>query len=140
MTATTTSTTAIPTSTRRSHPLVRATVLSGLVAAVATTTMAVVADAAGVPLAIDGEQIPFLGFAQMSLLGAVIGGLIVAALNRWSSCPRQRFELVAVALTLLSCVPSVALPPDSGTKLTLVATHLVAAAIVVPVLARRTTR
>ena len=111
MTATTTSTTAISTPARRSHPLVKATLVSGLVAAAATTTMAVAADAAGVPLAIDGEQIPFLGFAQMSLLGAVIGGLIVAALNRWSDRPRQRFEIVAVVLTLLSCVPSVALPP-----------------------------
>ena len=140
MTATTTSTTAISTPARRSHPLVKATLVSGLVAAAATTTMAVAADAAGVPLAIDGEQIPFLGFAQMSLLGAVIGGLIVAALNRWSDRPRQRFEIVAVVLTLLSCVPSVALPPDTATKLTLVATHLVAAAIIVPVVARRATR
>jgi hypothetical protein len=40
----------------------------------------------------------------------------------------------------VSCVPSVALPPDAATKLTLVATHLVAAAIIVPVLARRAAR
>ena len=54
--------------------------------------------------------------------------------------PAQRFLIIAAALTALSCVPSVALPPDTATKLTLVATHLIAAAILVPVLARRTAR
>jgi len=34
----------------------------------------------------------------------------------------------------------VTLPPDTATKLVLVATHLVAAAIIVPVLVRRTVR
>ena len=40
-------------------------------------------------------------------------------------------------LTAMSCVPSVALPPDVATKVTLVALHLMAAAIIVPVLARQ---
>jgi hypothetical protein len=133
-TATTTS------AARRNHPLVRATCLVGLVAAAATTAVAAVAHAAGVPLAIDGEQIPLLGFAQMTLLGAVVGGLIVAALNRWSGRARHRFLVVAVTLTAVSCAPSITLPPDTATTLTLVATHLVAAAIIVPVLVRRTGR
>ena len=34
---------------------------------------------------------------------------------------------VAVALTALSCVPSVILPDDAGTKLALVALHVLAA-------------
>ena len=141
VTTTTTATTAAPAYTgRRSHPLVRATVASGAVAAVTTTAVAATAHAAGVPFAIDGEQIPLLGFAQMAFLGAVIGGVIVAALNRWSSHARRTFLVVAAVLTALSCVPSVALPPDTATKLPLVATHLIAAAIVVPVLARRTVR
>ena len=89
---------------------------SGAVAAAATTALAAAADAAGVPLEIDGETIPLLGFAQMTFLGAVLGGLLVAALNRWSSHARRRFVQVAVALTALSCVPSVALPPDAATK------------------------
>jgi len=36
----------------------------------------------------------------------------------------------------MSCVPSVAWPPDAATKLALVALHLLAAAIIVPVLVR----
>ena len=136
----TTTTTSTTTEARRSHPLVKATLQTGVVAAVTTAAVAATAHGAGVPLAIDGEQIPFLGFAQMACLGAVLGGLIVAALNRWSGRARQRFQVVAAALTALSCIPSVALPPDAATKLTLVATHLIAAAIIVPVLVRSTAR
>lgn len=130
---TTTTTTATP---ARSHPVRRATVTSGLVAAAAVTTVAVVADAGGVPLAIEGEVIPLAGFAQMTLLGAVIGGLLAAALNRWSARPRHRFLAATVVLTIVSCIPSVTLPPDAASRAVLVATHLVAAAIIVPALVR----
>jgi hypothetical protein len=138
MTATVATTaTTTTTARRRSQPLLKATVLGGVVAAVTTMALVAVAHAAGVPLAVDGEEIPLLGFAEMTLVGAPLGGLVVAALNRWSGRARQRFQTIAVALTALSCVPSVVLPPDTATKLVLVATHLIAAAIVVPVLARR---
>lgn len=123
---------------RKAHPVRRAALTSGAVAAVATAATAVAADAAGVPLAIDGEVIPFFGFAQMTLLGAVLGGLLVAALNRFSSHAGRSFVGAAVVLTALSCVPSVTMPPDTATKLVLVATHVLAAAIIVPVLARQT--
>ena len=128
------------TSTTRRHALLAATLVAGVVAAAAATAVAAAAHAAGVPLAGDGEPIPFLGFAPRTFVGAVRGGLIVAALNRWSSRARQRFQAIAAALVVVSCVPSVALPPDTATKLTLVATHVVAAAIIVPVLVRRTAR
>jgi Family of unknown function (DUF6069) len=139
-TTTTTAPTTTSTSTRRSHPVLKATMVAGVVAAAAATALAAAAHAAGVPLAVDGEQIPLLGFAQMTFIGAVLGGVILAALNRWSGRARQRFQVIAAALTVASCAPSVALPPDTATKLTLVATHLVAAAIIVPVLARRAAR
>lgn len=125
--------------TRRSRSLPATTVLVGLGAALAVTAVAAAATAAGVPLEIDGEMIPIAGFAQMTFLGAVIGGVLVAVLNRRSLEPRHRFVQAAVALTTLSCVPSVLLPPDAATKIALVATHVVAAAIIVPVLARRAT-
>src|SRR5688572_23567018 len=59
----------------RHHPVRRAALTSGAVAAVGTTAVAAAADAAGVPLAIDGETIPLLGFAQLTVVGAVLGGL-----------------------------------------------------------------
>jgi hypothetical protein len=72
----------------------------------------------------------------MAFLGAVIGGVLLAVLNRRSSAPRRRFLEVTVALTALSCVPSVMLPDDASTKIALVALHVLTAAIVIPVLVR----
>ncbi len=135
---TTTAPTSTTTTTSRPHPLRRAGLACGAVAAVATTAVAAVADGTGVPLAVDGEAIPLLGFAQMTLLGAVVGGLLAAALNRGTTVSRPWFLGVAAVLTVVSCVPSVALPPDVATKLVLVATHVLAAAIIVPALARHT--
>jgi peptidoglycan/LPS O-acetylase OafA/YrhL len=128
-----------PTSTatrRRISPLARATVGTGIIAAAAVTAVAAIAHAAGISFAVDGEMIPLAGFAQMTFLGAVIGGVLLAVLNRRSSAPGRRFLQITVALTALSCVPSVALPDDVATKITLVALHALAAAMIVPVVVR----
>ena len=123
--------------TRTAHPIRRATLTTGLGAAAAVTAFAAVAHAAGVGFTTgEGKMIPLLGFAQMTFIGAVLGGLLVAGLNRRSVRPRQRFVVIASVLTVLSCIPSVAMPPDAATKITLVVAHLLAAAIIVPVLAR----
>jgi hypothetical protein len=66
--------------------------------------------------------------------------VLLAVLNRRSADPSRRFLQVTAALTALSCVPSVALPDDVATRITLVALHLLAAAIIVPVLARHADR
>ena len=125
------------TGARRAAPsLRRSTLTVGVAAAVITTAAAAVVHAIGVPLKVDGEMIPLAGFGQMTLLGAVIGGVLLAVLNRRSHAPRRRFLQATAVLTALSCVPSVVWPPDAPTKATLVALHLLAAAIIVPVLAR----
>ena len=64
----------------------------------------------------------------------------MAVLDRRSSSPHLRFLQVALALTALSCLPSVITPDDVGTKTALVALHVLAAAIIVPVLARHAHR
>lgn len=119
------------------HPLRRATVAAGLVGAAVTTVVAAVVHAVGVSFEIEGETIPLLGFAQMTFSGAVIGGLLLAGLNRWSRRARARFVQATVALTVVSCVPSIAMPDDTGSQVALVALHVLAAAIIVPALARR---
>jgi hypothetical protein len=124
------------TRTRPASSLLRTTVTVGIAAAAATVGTAAAVHAAGVPLAVDGKMIPLGGFAQMTALGAIIGGLLLAVLNRRSDEPRRRFVQFTIALTALSCVPSVAWPPDVATKVALVAIHLLAAAIIVPVLVR----
>ena len=121
----------------RPTPLWRTGAKAGVVAAVATTVVAAVALAADVPLALDGEQIPLAGFAQMTLLGAAIGVVLAKALSRWSAMPRRTFVAATVALTALSTVPDLAAPATAASKIVLIATHLVAAAIVIPAIAGR---
>ena len=122
--------------TRRSWVLTRTTVVIGLIAAAVVTAAAALVHAAGVSLEIDGEMIPLLGFAQLTFVGAIVGGFLLAGLNRWSAAPGHRFVQVAVALTALSCVPSMTMPSDVATKVALTALHVLAAAIIVPVLLR----
>ena len=133
------SVTTAPTTTATS-PRVRrlwqTTLVSGAGAAAVTTAAAAATHAAGVSFEIEGEMIPLAGFAQMTLLGAILGGVLLAVLNRRSANPRRRFLQTTVALTALSCVPSVAWPDDVASKLVLVALHVLAAALVVPALAR----
>jgi Family of unknown function (DUF6069) len=120
----------------RARSLPRSTVAVGLTAAAVITAVAAALHGAGVQLAVDGEMIPLAGFAQMTFLGAVIGGLLLAVLNWRSSAAGRRFLEATAALTALSCVPSVAWADDVATKVALVAMHLLAAAIIVPVLVR----
>jgi len=117
--------------------LPRTTVGVGLGAAAVATAAAAAVHAAGVPLAVGGEMIPLAGFAQMTFIGALAGGLIAAFLRRRGIAARDRFVRTAVVLTALSCIPSVAMPPDAATKLALVVIHVIAATIIVPVLARQ---
>ena len=135
--ATTTPTTTAPSAVSLpTSSLRRTTVVSGLVGAAVTTAAAAALDAAGVSFEIEGEVIPILGFAQMTFIGAVIGGVLLAVLNRRSASAGHRFVQATVALTALSCVPSVLMPDDAGSQTALVALHVLAAAIIVPVLAR----
>jgi hypothetical protein len=118
-------------------PLWRSTARAGVVAAAATTVVAAGALAAGVPIEISGEQIPVASFAQLTLIGAALGLVLAKALGRWAARPRRTFVAATVALTALSIVPD--LMPDAtvATKATLVVTHVVAATLVIPAIARR---
>ena len=115
--------------------LPRATASVGVVAAAATTTGAAVLRVAGVPLAVHGT-IPLAGFAQITFIAAVLGGVLLTVLNRRSRAPRQRFIQMTAGLTALSCVAPAAFADTTASKVALVALHLVAAAIIVPVLER----
>jgi hypothetical protein len=110
---------------------------AGAVAAVATTAVVEVARMGGVSVGIDGESIPILGFAQMTLLFTVVGVLIARTLRNRSAQPRSRWLSVTVALTALSFVPDLAAQTDTGSRLVLMLTHVVAAAIVIPTVAKR---
>ena len=126
-----------PVLTTRARALWAAGVVSGATAAVATTFVAAAARSADVPLAVDGEEIPLLGFAQLTMMCAVIGTLLAVSFAKWARHPQRTFVVTTVALTTLSLVPDVIADATSGSKLVLMFTHLVAAVIVVPTLAKR---
>ena len=107
------------------------------VAAVATTAVVAGARLLDVPVAVDGESIPIVGFPQMTLLFSIVGIAIAGQLARRASRPRHTFVVTTVVLLALSFVPDVTASTGTADKLTLMLTHLVAAAIVIPVVARR---
>src|SRR4051794_37211125 len=104
---------------------------TGVAGAVASTAVAAAFQAAGHSLAVTDGAIPVLAFAQMVLLSTVVGIVIARHTSRTT------FYRAAVALTVLSCVPDLALGDGVLSKAGLVLTHVVAAAIIVPRLARR---
>jgi hypothetical protein len=60
--------------------------------------------------------------------------LLARSLRRRASQPRSTLTTAALVLTARSLVPDVVLSTDLATKATLILTHLVAAAIVIPAL------
>jgi hypothetical protein len=132
MTATTTFT--APTTTKS---VWRTGAAAGLSASVATMATAAVADAAGVGLEVAGESIPLIAFAQVTLVASIIGTVLAVVLSHRATRPRRTFVVTTVALTLASFVPDVLADAPASTRFLLALTHVVAAAIVIPALARR---
>jgi hypothetical protein len=106
-------------------------------AAVANLAVVAIAHAAGVSFEIEGEMIPLAAFAQMTFLFSVVGIVLASAFARWARKPQRTFVVTTVVLTALSFAPDLTAHTDTATRLTLMATHLIAAALVIPVLARR---
>jgi hypothetical protein len=131
----------MPVQTSRSHRL-RGLAGTGFIAAaaavVATTAAAALARAVGVDFAIPdgGETIPLAGFAVVTGFFSVVGIVIAVALLRWSARPAQRFGWTAVSLTAISLVPPLLSGADTATITALLGLHLVAAAVMIPTLAR----
>jgi hypothetical protein len=127
-----------PTSTRS---IWRHAVAGALAAAAATSAVAAAAREAGVPLTLDGEPIPLAGFTSLTLMFTVIGFGIAVAMRHWARRPQRTFVRTTVALTALSFIPDLIVPAAAAeTRATLMATHVVAAAIFVPVIAARLAR
>ena len=105
---------------------------------VATTLAAALARAAGVDFEVPdgGETIPLSGFAVVTGFFSVVGIVIAAALLRWSARPAERFVWTAVSLTAISLVPPLLSGADTATIAALLGLHLVAAAVMIPTLAR----
>jgi hypothetical protein len=96
--------------------------------------VAAIARAADVSLDVDATAIPIPSFAWWTIIGAALG-LVLARLLR----ERRRFIVVTTAATGLSLIPAIAAPDDTATNAVLVGTHLLAAAIIIPLLSQRLT-
>ena len=108
-----------------------------LAACAATMAVAAAGHAAGISLEAGGAPIPVAGFGFLTAVFSVIGLLLAVVLSRLARHPRQAFIRTTVVLTALSLVPDAIADAGASTKALLMLTHLVAAAIVIPLVARR---
>jgi hypothetical protein len=117
--------------------LIRTGVIAAVAASAATMAVAAAGHAAGISLDIAGAPIPVAGFGMLTAAFSLIGVVIAAVLSRFARRPRRTFVRTTVVLTVLSLVPDVIADAGAATRMLLMLTHLVAAAIVIPAVARR---
>lgn len=132
----TTSSTASTSSTDR-KPVWAHGLAATVAAAAATTAIAAIAKSAGVSFEVDGQDIPLLGFTQLTVIFSLIGVGLAALFARRARRPRSTFVRTTVVLLVLSVIPDATFGFDVASALCLMLAHLVAASIVIPTLAAR---
>ena len=137
MSTTTYTATAAPRVTASTGSLVGHGLGATVLASGATMAVAAAGQAAGISLDVGGAPIPVPGFATLTAFFSVIGLVLAVVLARLARHPRSTFVRTTVVLTVLSLVPDVLVDAAPATKALLMLTHLVAAAIVIPAVARR---
>jgi hypothetical protein len=125
------------TTTAPAKPLVTGGLTAAAVAAAATATVAAAGEFAGISRSVGGTPIPVSGFAVLTVICSMVGLVLALVLTRTARRPRTAFVRTTIVLTALSLVPDVLADASAATKVLLMLTHLVAAAIVVPAIARR---
>ena len=123
--------------TATTRPSVRTGVAAAAIAGLATSTVAATGTAAGISLDVSGAPIPVPGSAVLTVVCSLVGPALAAVLARRARHPRSTFVRTTVVLTAMSLVPDLVADAAPATKVLLVVTHLVAAAIAVPATARR---
>jgi hypothetical protein len=118
-------------------PLITSGLTAAAVAAAATATVAAAGKFAGISLVVGGAPIPVSGFAVLTVIFSVVGLVLALVLARTARRPRTAFVRTTIVLTALSLVPDVFADASAATKVLLMLTHVVAAAIVIPAIARR---
>ena len=112
-------------------------VAASVAASVATMTVSAVGHAAGISLDMGGVAIPVTGFGTLTAVFSLVGVVLAVVFAYRARTPRRTFVRTAVVLTVLSLIPDAISAAGVATKLLFMLAHLVAAAIVIPVLARR---
>ncbi|MEU7589643.1 DUF6069 family protein [Micromonospora sp. NPDC049230] len=134
MTSTATTT---PATTSTVGALIRTGIAATVAASAATMAVAALGRAAGISLDVADAPIPVSGFGVLTAAFSLVGVILAAVLSRFARHPRRVFVRTTVVLTVLSLVPDVIVDAGAATRALLMLTHLVAAAIVVPAVARR---
>jgi hypothetical protein len=85
-----------------------------------------------------GNTVPITAasFAIGVLFSSFFGVLLAVGLARWAKRPGHTFRRVAVALTFVSLYAPFTAQTDTGTKYFLAVGHLVAAAVIIPLVVR----
>ena len=136
MTATYATTTA-PRVTTSIGSLLAGGAVATVAASAATPLVAAAGQALGISLDVEGSPIPVLGFATLTAVFSVIGLVLAVVVAKLATRPRRAWVRTTVALTALSFAPDLLFPMAPSTRVLLILTHLVAAAIVIPAVARR---
>ncbi|TDD14600.1 DUF6069 family protein [Nonomuraea diastatica] len=129
--------TTTPFTTVPAKPLIAGGLTAAVVAGAATAAVAAAGEFAGISLAVGGAPIPVSGFAVLTVIFSVVGLALALVLARWARRPRTAFVRTTIVLTALSLVPDVLADASAATKTLLMVTHVVAAAVVIPAVARR---
>ena len=135
--ATSSTATSIFSKARSERSVLRPGTIAAVVAAVLNLGVAALARVAEVSLEVPSgkDRIPVFAFAQVTLFCAALGIGLAMILRRRSTNPHRVFIATTLALTAVSLVPPFLVDADAATVLVLCATHALAAAIVIPVLA-----
>jgi Family of unknown function (DUF6069) len=147
-TTTTTTTAAEAAGSLRSRLAARPLWLVGVGAvaagAVVTILFSAAAKAIDIPLAASNsedtaaEVIPAWGFGFAVTLCGVLGVLFALACNRWAKRPARTFAITAVVFTVVSFgSPLTAQNATTATRVALELSHVVAAAVIIPLIASR---
>ncbi|MDT4921434.1 MAG: hypothetical protein QOI15_2336 [Pseudonocardiales bacterium] len=128
----------LPARTERSSGVWTAVGVATLAAAAATEALVALAKTVGITVAIQGEELKAGGCAVVVLMCMVAGVALLAGLRRWAASPARTWTRATVALTALSFVPDLVVPDTAvGSRIVLMTAHVLAAAIIVPAVARR---
>ena len=129
------------------RPVWQVSYLAGLAASVVVETWGLAARAAGVPMRAAGPgshhatPVTVGMFAMGAMVVTFWFTFAVILMARLSKNPRRTFLRTALPLLALSlAAPLTAADTAISTKLTLAAAHLIAGAIIIPVVARRLAR
>jgi Na+/melibiose symporter-like transporter len=130
-----------------SRPLWLVSVGAVAAGAVATMLFSAVARAIDIPLAVSNsedtaaEVIPAWGFGFAVTLSGVLGVLFALACARWAKRPARTFTVTAIVFTVLSFgSPLTAQNATTATRVALEVGHVVAAAVIIPLIAARMPR